>query len=70
MWITNGDQADWACVLVNTSNAKNLHKNKSLVCIPLDSIGVHRSTPLDKLGMRSSDTVQLFFEDVRVSFLK
>ncbi|EFO98655.1 CRE-ACDH-6 protein [Caenorhabditis remanei] len=66
MWITNGDQADWACVLVNTSNEKNLHKNKSLVCIPLDSPGVHRSSPLDKLGMRCSDTVQLFFEDVRV----
>uniref|UniRef100_A0A1I7V353 Acyl-CoA dehydrogenase 6 n=1 Tax=Caenorhabditis tropicalis TaxID=1561998 RepID=A0A1I7V353_9PELO len=66
MWITNGDQADWACVLVNTSNEKNLHKNKSLICIPLDTPGVHRSTPLDKLGMRSSDTVQLFFEDVRV----
>ncbi|EGT51986.1 CBN-ACDH-6 protein [Caenorhabditis brenneri] len=66
MWITNGDQADWACVLVNTSNEKNLHKNKSLVCIPLNAPGVHRSMPLDKLGMRSSDTAQLFFEDVRV----
>lgn len=68
MWITNGGQADWACVLVNTSNTSNVHKNKSLVCVPLDAVGVHRSTPLDKLGMRSSDTVQLFFEDVRVSF--
>ncbi|CAI2349686.1 unnamed protein product [Caenorhabditis sp. 36 PRJEB53466] len=66
MWITNGEQADWACVLVNTSKEPNVHKNKSLVCVPLDLPGVHRSTPLDKLGMRSSDTVQLFFDDVRV----
>ncbi|CAI5446069.1 unnamed protein product [Caenorhabditis angaria] len=66
MWITNGEQADWACVLVNTSKNDNLHKNKSLVCIPLNSRGVHRSNRLDKMGMRSSDTVQLFFDDVRV----
>uniref|UniRef100_A0A8R1HNX9 Acyl-CoA dehydrogenase 6 n=1 Tax=Caenorhabditis japonica TaxID=281687 RepID=A0A8R1HNX9_CAEJA len=67
MWITNGEQADWACVLVNTSSGeKSLHKNKSLVCVPLNLKGVHRSTPLDKMGMKSSDTVQLFFEDVRV----
>lgn len=68
MWITNGEQADWACVLLNTdSNEKNMHKNKSLVCVPLNLPGVHKSVPLAKLGMQSSDTVQLFFEDVRVS---
>ncbi|CAB3403462.1 unnamed protein product [Caenorhabditis bovis] len=67
MWITNGEQADWACVLINTvANTTNKHRNKSLVCVPLDIKGVHRSTRLEKLGMRSSDTVQLFFDDVRV----
>jgi citronellyl-CoA dehydrogenase len=65
MWITNGTQADWACVLVNTSEGK-VHSNKSLVIVPLDAKGVNRKTKLDKLGMRASDTAQIFFDDVRV----
>ena len=65
MWITNGYQADWMCCLVNTSDAKP-HKNKSLILIPLDAKGVDRSRKLDKLGMRSSDTAQIFFDNVRV----
>ena len=66
MWITNGYQADWMCALVNTVEGAPSHKNKSLIVIPLDAKGVDRSTKLDKLGMRSSDTAQIFFEDVRV----
>lgn len=30
------------------------------------SSGVHVAKRIDKLGMRSSDTAQIFFEDVRV----
>jgi citronellyl-CoA dehydrogenase len=66
MWITNGCQADWMCCLVNTVEGASAHKNKSLIIVPLDSKGVDRSRKLDKLGMRSSDTAQIFFEDVRV----
>ena len=66
MWITNGYQADWMCALVNTEEDRPSHKNKSLIIIPLDAKGVDRSTKLDKLGMRCSDTAQIFFEDVRV----
>lgn len=65
MWITNSTQADFICLLVNTSDDKP-HKNKSLVIVPLNSPGVSFSEPLDKLGMRSSDTAQVFFDDVRV----
>ncbi len=65
MWITNGGQADWMCCLVNTSEGA-AHRNKSLVVIPLDAPGVERSRKLDKLGMWSSDTAQIFFDDVRV----
>lgn len=65
MWITNGMQADWMCCLANTSDG-NPHKNKSLIVLPLDSPGVERARKLDKLGMRSSDTAQIFFGDVRV----
>ena len=67
-WITNGTQADWACTLVNTGDAdpNSRHGNKSLIVIPLDAKGVDRTTKLDKLGQRSSDTAIIFFDDVRV----
>ena len=65
MWITNSFQGDWVCTLVNTSD-KLPHQNKSLIIVPLDTKGITVSKKLDKLGMRSSDTPQIFFEDVRV----
>jgi citronellyl-CoA dehydrogenase len=65
MWITNGTQADWMCLLANTSEG-SAHKNKSLICLPMKTKGVIVARKLDKLGMRSSDTAQIFFEDVRV----
>lgn len=65
MWITNATQADWVCLLANTSDAPN-HKNKSLIVVPLKAPGVSISPRLNKLGMRASDTGQIFFEDVRV----
>ena len=65
MWITNGTQADWACMLVNTSDDK-AHKNKSLIVVPLDAKGVSREQKLDKLGMRASDTAMIFLDNVRV----
>jgi citronellyl-CoA dehydrogenase len=65
MWITNGMQADWCCLLANTSEGSP-HKNKSLIIVRLDSPGVTRQK-IDKIGMHSSDTAQLFFDNVRVS---
>ncbi|MGC6509918.1 MAG: acyl-CoA dehydrogenase family protein [Myxococcota bacterium] len=65
MWITNGMQADWMCCLVNTSEGKP-HMNKSLVIIPMNLPGVQRSRKLHKLGMWSSDTAEIFFDDVRI----
>ncbi|MBK9521805.1 MAG: acyl-CoA dehydrogenase family protein [Rhodocyclaceae bacterium] len=64
MWITNGMMADWCCLLVNTSQGAP-HKNKSLVMVPMDSKGISRQK-IHKIGMHSSDTAQLFFDDVRV----
>ncbi|PAV57256.1 hypothetical protein WR25_04689 [Diploscapter pachys] len=63
-WITNGIQADWACLLANTS-AEPSHRNKSLICVPLNLPGIHR-VPLAKSGMLCSDTAQIFFDDVKV----
>lgn len=64
MWITNGMQADWCCLLANTSEGQ-AHKNKSLIIVPLDTPGVTRHA-IHKIGMHSSDTAQLFFDNVRV----
>lgn len=65
MWTTNGIQADWMCLLANTSNG-NPHYNKSLICLPLDLPGVQRARAIDKLGMHCSDTAEFYFENVRV----
>ena len=65
MWITNSIQADYFCLLVNTSEGPQ-HKNKSLIIVPSDTKGVSVSEPLKKLGLHSSDTAQIFFDNVKV----
>ena len=65
MWISNGMQADWMCLLVNTGEENGPHRNKSLIVVPLNSNGISRQK-LEKLGLHSSDTAQIFFDDVRV----
>jgi citronellyl-CoA dehydrogenase len=66
MWTTNGTQADWMCLLVNTIPEAPVHKNKSLVCVPMKTPGISVAPRFSKLGQRSSDTTQVFFEEVRV----
>lgn len=65
MWITNSTQADYIVVLANTSDDQK-HQNKSLIVVPTNTPGFSHSERLNKLGMRSSDTSQLFFDDVVV----
>ena len=64
MWITNGLQADWCCLLANTGEGKP-HENKSLIIVPMDTPGIEKQK-IHKIGMHSSDTAQLFFDEVRV----
>ncbi|MES1924700.1 acyl-CoA dehydrogenase [Salinisphaera sp. T31B1] len=69
MWITNGTQGDWICLLCVTGASgsdQGRHHDKSLIVVPLDAPGVDRQTRLDKLGQRSSDTAIIHFDDVRV----
>lgn len=72
MWITNGVQGDWICLLVNTGDESHgKHANKSLICVPLKEDGkqypgVTVERKLEKMGMRSSDTAELHFENVVV----
>jgi len=72
MWITNSLQADWMCMLVNTGEGP-VHRNKSLVMVPLRegrggalTRGVEIAQKIRKIGMNSSDTGLLYFDEVRV----
>lgn len=65
MWITNSLQADFFCLLANTSDGKP-HSNKSMIIVPAKTKGISFSEPLNKLGMRSTTTAQVFFDNVRV----
>src|SRR5690606_6831788 len=65
LWITNGVQADWMCCLANTSEGSP-HRNKSLIVVPMKTRGVKVDKKLRKIGMNSSDTAQIFLDEVRV----
>lgn len=65
MWTTNGTQADFCCLLANTSDGPP-HRNKSLIVVPMATPGVTVARKLRKLGMASSDTAQIHFDGVRV----
>lgn len=65
MWITNSLQADWMCLLANTSDDP-AHRNKSLIIVPMNTKGVSVGKKIRKIGMNSSDTGLIYFDDVRV----
>jgi citronellyl-CoA dehydrogenase len=65
MWITNSLQADWMCLLANTSEGP-AHKNKSLIIVPMNTPGITVAKKIRKIGMMSSDTGLIHFDDVRV----
>jgi citronellyl-CoA dehydrogenase len=65
LYITNGTQADWLCLLARTSDDPG-SRGMSLIVVPTDVDGVAVSRKLEKLGMWSSDTAELSFTDVRV----
>ena len=65
MWITNSLQADWMCLLANTSEGA-AHKNKTLIILPMKTKGVTIAKKIRKIGMMSSDTGLIHFDDVRV----
>jgi citronellyl-CoA dehydrogenase len=65
MWITNSLQADWMCVLANTSEGA-AHKNKSLIMVPMNLPGIERAKKIRKIGMMASDTGLIHFDGVRV----
>ncbi|HEY1830540.1 MAG TPA: acyl-CoA dehydrogenase family protein [Acidimicrobiales bacterium] len=65
LYITNGTQADWLCLLARTSDEPG-YRGMSMIVVPTAVEGVAVSRKLEKLGMWSSDTAELSFTDVRV----
>jgi citronellyl-CoA dehydrogenase len=65
MYITNGTQADWICLLARTSDGED-YRGMSLMIVPTSTPGFSISRKLKKLGNNSSDTAVLAFEDMRV----
>jgi citronellyl-CoA dehydrogenase len=66
LYITNGTQADWLCLLARTADDSTGASGMSQILVPTSSEGFSVSRKLDKLGMRSSDTAELALDDVRV----
>jgi len=64
-YITNGTQADILTLLARTSDNPG-YDAFSLFVVPTDLPGFKVSRKLDKLGLRCSDTAELFFDNVRV----
>ncbi|MBN2282948.1 MAG: acyl-CoA dehydrogenase family protein [Deltaproteobacteria bacterium] len=64
-YITNGVQADFLTLLARTGEGDGYH-SFGLFVVPTNLPGFVVSKKLDKLGLRSSDTAELFFDNVKV----
>jgi alkylation response protein AidB-like acyl-CoA dehydrogenase len=64
-YITNGMRSAMI-MLVTKTDPDAGYEGFSIFLVPMDSPGVIREKPLEKLGMHASDTALLTFDDVRV----
>jgi alkylation response protein AidB-like acyl-CoA dehydrogenase len=64
-FITNGINADLVITAVKTDPAQR-HKGMSLLVLERGMDGFERGRNLDKVGLHSQDTAELFFNDVQV----
>ncbi|QDZ00273.1 acyl-CoA dehydrogenase [Nitratireductor mangrovi] len=65
-FITNGQLANLIVVVTKTDPEKGA-KGTSLIVVETDEVeGFERGRNLDKIGLKSNDTSELFFNDVRV----
>jgi alkylation response protein AidB-like acyl-CoA dehydrogenase len=63
-FVTNGLNADLVLAVVRTDGQP--HRGLSLVAVADGTSGFQRGRHLDKIGLRSQDTAELFFDDARV----
>ena len=64
-WITNGTTADYHLVMATTDKTKG-HKGISTFLVEKGTPGFDHGKKEDKMGIRSSDTCSLTFENCRV----
>ena len=64
-WITNGPDANTYVIYAKTDLEKAAHGISAFI-VERDFKGFSRGTKFDKLGMRGSNTCELFFDDVEV----
>ena len=64
-YITNGQHADLTIVVAKTDPALGA-KGTSLILVEAEREGYAKGRNLDKIGLHSQDTSELFFNDVRV----
>jgi alkylation response protein AidB-like acyl-CoA dehydrogenase len=64
-FITNGINADLMVTAVKTDPSER-HKGLSMLVIEGDTPGLERGRNLEKVGLHSQDTAELFFNDARV----
>ncbi|WP_262238981.1 acyl-CoA dehydrogenase family protein, partial [Escherichia coli] len=64
-WITNGPDANTYVIYAKTDLEKGAHGITAFI-VERDWKGFSRSNKFDKLGMRGSNTCELFFDDVEV----
>jgi citronellyl-CoA dehydrogenase len=65
VYITNGAQADWLCLLARTSDEGG-YRGMSQIVVPTDLPGFSVVRTFGKLGHRCSDTAELALDEVRV----
>src|SRR5947209_3803852 len=65
IFITNGARCQW-CLVVAKTDSEAGHGGFSLFVVPKATPGFHVTRTLKKLGMHSSDTAELLFEDCKV----
>lgn len=66
IFITNGYRAHFMTLVAKTKRDGQV-TGHSLFLVDTDTPGFSRTRKLDKVGMRSSDTAEILFEDCRVS---
>ena len=64
-FITNGCRADFLLLVAKTDPTQR-HAGISLLLVDTDTPGFHVTRRLEKVGMLSSDTAELAFDDMRV----
>jgi len=64
-FITNGEQADLVIVVAKTASGEGAH-GVSLIAVERGTPGFERGRRLAKVGLKASDTAELFFDDCRV----